>query len=375
MGEIQYQEPKQQYQYVEDKELSLKELVLGVVDFAKEVLRNWWIIPIFCILVGCYFVNDYLNHVETYRARLTFMLNDDAQGGGGMGGIGALLGDLGGKKKGSALVKIVQLFKSRTVIDKAVLKQVEIDGKLDFLGNHFIDEYDGRSLVSDFKGSLIQNFKDIDNFRFTHDEIEKFNGEERIMLKVIYYTIVGHQNITEVPVIMGTKLDEDSGIMTLTSVTTKENLTLGLIHAIYENLSAFFINKAIEKQKKVYDIINFKKDSVRTALALAEYKLADFEDSNRKLVTVKGYLEKMKLTRETRILNVMYGEIVKNMEVADFSLRSKTPYVQEIDMPFRPLSPSVASLGLAIFKSIIIGSFLAILFIIFRKLIRDALAT
>ena len=71
----------------------------------------------------------------------------------------------------------------------------------------------------------------------------------------------------------------------------------------------------------------------------------------------------------------MYSSIVKNMDQADFALRSKTPYVQVIDVPFRPLSPSRVSLSLTIIKAIFVGTFLAILLIVFRKLIVDALAT
>lgn len=359
-----------------DDELTLKELILNVVEFVKEIFRRWWMVPLCCLLVGYFLSKDYFNHIPQYSSRLTFMLDEDAgSGGGGLGGgLNDLLGGLGGNNS-NGLLKIVELFNSRTVIDNAILKTVTINGKQDIIANHFLDEFPGKDLVRDFNGNLLVNFKDIDNFRFVGQEIDSLNQEERIMLKVLYYTTIGHKDIKEVAPIIRSDLNEDTGIMTLTTMTTSEDLTLAIGDAVYEKLSSFFIDKAVEKQKKLYDIINFKKDSVGTALRLAEFKLADYENKNRNMTNYKGFLEKMKLQREKSILTVMYSSIVKNMESADFALRSKTPYVQVIDRPFRPLSPSRVSFGFMVIKSVFIGTLLAIILIVFRKIIVDALAS
>ncbi len=371
MPNTDYQERTAPVHY--DDEITLKELILSVVDYTKEIFRRWWVIPICCLITGYYFSRDYVNHVPKYSAKLTFMLDEDASGGGNLGGLNDLLGGIGGSQS-SGLFKIAELFKSRIVIDNAILETAVVNDKTALIANHFLDAYPGKDLVRDFNGNLLVNFKDIDNFRFVNAEQDSLTQEERIMLKVIYYTIVGHRDIGR-PQVLSTSLNEDSGIMTMVTATEDEDLTLSIGDAIYKNLSAFFINKAVEKQQKLFDIIQFKKDSVGTALRLAEYKLADFEDKNRKMATYKGFLEKMKLQREKTILSVMYSSIVKNMENADFALRSKTPYVQVIDRPFRPLSPSRVSFGMTVIKSVFVGTILAILLIVVRKLIVDALAS
>ena len=374
MPNTEYQEQKRNAPVHYEDEITLKELILNIVDFTKEIFKRWWMFPLFWFLSAAYHYDDYVNHIPLYNATVTFMLDEDASGGGSMGGLNELLGGLGGSNS-SGLLKIVQLFKSRVVIDNSVLVRTTIKGKTDILANHLLDVYPGKGLVRDFNGNLLVNFKDIDNFRFVHGETDSLNHEERIMLKVIYYTIVGHRDIKANPPLIRTSLDEDSGIMTMSTVSKDEDLTLSLGDVIYNNLSAFFIDKAVEKQKKLYDIIQFKKDSVGAALQLAEYKLADYENRNRSMSNYKGFLEKMKLQREKTILSVMYSSIVKNMEAADFALRSKTPYVQVIDVPFRPLSPSRVSFGLTAIKVFAIGTIIALLLIVFRKIIADALAT
>ncbi len=375
MPNTEYQEQKHAGPVHYEDEITLKELILKVVEYLKEILRRWWMIPICCLISGLFFSRVYLSHIPQYGAQLTFMLDEDASGGGGLGGLNELLGGLGGGANTSGLLKIVQLFKSRIVIDNSILETAVVNGKSDLLANHFLAEYGWKELINDFNGNLLKNFTDVENFRIENNELDSLTQQERIMMKVLYYTIVGHRNIKFTAPVVSTNLDEDSGIMTLSTITTSEDLTLGIGDAIYEKLSSFFINKAVEKQKKLYDIIQFKKDSVGAALKLAEYKLADFEDKNRKMATYKGFLEKMKLQREKTILSVMYSSIVKNMEAADFALRSKTPYVQVIDRPFRPLSPSRVYFGLTVIKAIFVGVMLAIFLIVIRKIIVDALAT
>ena len=124
------------------------------------------------------------------------------------------------------------------------------------------------------------------------------------------------------------------------------NLKEGVQH-IYENLSEFYVEKAIEKQKATYDLIKAKTDSIKVALNAAEYRLAKFKDSNQRLWTRTARLEEERLSREIQLLILMYGESVKNLEFADFSLKTKTPFIQLIDAPLPPLTANQIHKGMA----------------------------
>ena len=60
----------------------------------------------------------------------------------------------------------------------------------------------------------------------------------------------------------------------------------------------------------------------------------------------------------------MYGESIKNLEIADFSLKNKTPFIQIIDRPFAPLTPIFKSKLMAIIKGGFLGGFLGITFLL-----------
>ena len=168
--------------------------------------------------------------------------------------------------------------------------------------------------------------------------------------------------------------NEDSNIMSLTAATTEEVLSFELARGLYESLSNYYVNKAVEKQLKTYRIVSAKRDSVMTALRSAEYQLASFKDRGRGLVFRTDQIAEMRLQREITALAAIYAEVAKNTEVADFALRNKTPFIQVIDAPVYPLRPVVYSLPRKILIGLILGGFVGALAVIVRKTIREAVA-
>ena len=357
-------------------ELTLKDLIIVVQGYFWEVRKFWWMLLIGAVLGFCYYLFEKVTTPVTYGATLSFMLNDDGEGGGSSG-MALVLGSLGlgggGGKKDSSMGKILQLFKSRAVIDHALLNSATVLDSTDLLGNQLISHYGLEKILNDYnrrawtKAVLESN----SDFRFTHDTISKFSYEEKIMLKILYEYVIGNERRNLDP-LLSTALDDDSGIMNVSVATLTEALTISMLNAIYENLSLFFIEKAVEKQQKTYDVLSAKNDSIINALLIAEYKLADFNDSNRALVTVKGYLKARQLEREAKILNIMYAESVKNLEIAEFALKRRKPYVQLIDAPIPPIGATIVPIMKGIIYSII-GIALFFAFILVRKTYRDAM--
>jgi len=211
------------------------------------------------------------------------------------------------------------------------------------------------------------------DFRFTHDDIDNFTPKENQYLRVIYEKIAGDSGAGISPQ-LSSSMDEETGMMSLRMRSKYEDLTLGVLNNIYKQLSQFFILKAVEKQQKTYDIMKVKRDSVVTALMAAEYALADFKDRNRNLVTVKGYLKDLRLEREVSILNVMYAEVVKQMEATDFALKNKTPIVQIIDLPRRPIVPTQISWKRNFITGLLMGIVLTMLFFAAKRMFNDIMA-
>ena len=76
--------------------------------------------------------------------------------------------------------------------------------------------------------------------------------------------------------------------------------------------------------------------------------------------------------REVEVLNTMYLEIIKNLEISKMTLLNKTPIINIIDKPILPLEEEKISKAAGILGGFL-GGFLAVCFFVFRKLFRDAL--
>ena len=67
----------------------------------------------------------------------------------------------------------------------------------------------------------------------------------------------------------------------------------------------------------------------------------------------------------------MYGEALKNLEFAPFTLQTQTPFIQALDLPIIPLEVKKEKFLYNLGKAIAIALLMSISFIILRKIIRD----
>jgi uncharacterized protein involved in exopolysaccharide biosynthesis len=77
--------------------------------------------------------------------------------------------------------------------------------------------------------------------------------------------------------------------------------------------------------------------------------------------------------RRVEVLNAMYLEIVKNLELSKLTLLNQTPIIQIIDKPILPLEEEFKSKTTLGLLGAFLGGFLSLIFFIFRKLFKDAL--
>ncbi len=74
------------------------------------------------------------------------------------------------------------------------------------------------------------------------------------------------------------------------------------------------------------------------------------------------------------MLQLVYGETLKNREIASFSLDTKTPFIQAIDLPVIPLKSIQPSWIKAILLALMYGFVLGAGIICLPKFFRDLLS-
>lgn len=341
----------------QDDEITLKELILKVKEYYAEVKRKWWVLVLFCIPFLSWQLYKAFTTPITYKASLTFMVDDEKAAG--MGGIGAILGNFGLGDSKSNLDKVLALSKSMHIISNALFEKSKIDGKVDYLANHLIlCENLHQTIWSNAPNSNKPIF--LQEFIFSNDSISSFSRQENAALKSLYEYLIGGEKSKGV---FSSEFDKKSGILTLTVFTQSEELTIELLKVIYDKLGSYFISSSIERGQITHKILQEKADSIKSLLNGTEYQAARFKDMNNMLLRNTDQLPLERHARNKALYSLMYAEAIKNLELADFSLKSNTPFIQLLDEPIPPIEGIKHSKLKAIAIGLIVGLLIGTVFI------------
>ena len=349
----------------QDDEITLKELIEKVIEFWSELWsKKWWIVLI-TIPFLLYFGYKAETADVTYRANLTYTLNDGSGGGGALAGI---LGSFGLGKGGKVnLDKIVELSKSRNIIQRVLFTSIPLDTfdkKDDFIANHIINLY---KLDNEWTNDQIE----YNGFYFTSDSISTFNNKELNALKMLYGKVVGSTSVKDP--IFSNSFNEETGILTISSNTLNEQLSISFSNLVYDKLKEYYLNSSTKGNLNTFEFVEQKTDSIFSLLKAKEFQLSQFNDSHRNLTDPNLLTQKRLLDTEILKLKTMYAEVTKNRELADFSLTAGTPDIAIIDEPIPPLDAEGLSILIELIKGGLIGGLLASGFFLIKKVILDAL--
>ena len=353
-------------QYIQEDEITLKELILKIQEYTREVIRNWWVVALITIPFVAYFLYKAYTTPVTYPATLTYMVNEDE--GGSLGGVSSILSQFGFGGGGNSeynLDKIVQLSRSKRIIGEVLMAKGTVNGQEDYYANHIIR-------IHELHKKWKKETTGLKTFFFTHDSISTFSRLENRALSGVIGIAKGNP-ATKVVGIMSSGYDETSGILNFKIDSRSEDLSIGLANEFYDKISHFYVDKSIEKQQATYEIVQSKVDSLQIALNAKQRAYLNFEDSHRGLTLKRYEARKLEMERDLQVLAMAYGESVKNLEIADFSLKSATPFFQVVDEPVGPLKGNRKSKVKELLLAFIIGSAVSILIILGRYILLELL--
>jgi uncharacterized protein involved in exopolysaccharide biosynthesis len=354
---------EQQPQIAND-EISLKELIQKIQEWVK-YLKTQWKIIIGIAALGGIIGFTYASFVKpNYIATTTFVLEEDKGGGGG--GLGGALGlassfgiDLGGGGGGLfSSTNIIELMRSRFVVEKTLLNPVQVAGKEISLADYYIQI---NNLKKDWnKKPTLTNI----SFPINADRA-KFSLEQDSILQIISADLKKN-NLTII------QKDKKITIINLTVKTENELFSKFFCEQLLKETSDFYIETKSKKSRLNVDILQKQADSIRAELNSAITGVAVESDNVYNLnpafnvKTSPSRRKQVDVQANTAILT----QLVAQLELSKVSLRKETPLVQLIDRPILPLEKDKVGR----LKSLILGAFLAgfltVLYLVFGQLFR-----
>jgi hypothetical protein len=345
---------------VQNDEISLKELIEKGKEWFSYLVSQWKIILLAGIIgAGLGLTYSFIKK-PVYTATLSFALEDEKSGAGGLGGALGLASSLGfdlGGGGGSIFTgsNLTELFKSRSMVEQTLMTSVTVNDKVISLAEMYIQNSEWRD---DWQGKpKLKNIQFVPNtkrkyFTRVHDSI----------LGVIY------ENLSKKGLFVAQK-DKKIAIINIDVSSTNELFSKYFTEALVKEVSDFYVATKSKKARMNMAILQKQTDSIRGELNGAITGVAVANDNTFMLNPALNVRRAPSARRQVDVQanTAILTELVKQTELAKVTLRKETPLIQVLDRPILPLKRE--KLGKA--KGIIIGGFIAgflgVLLVVFMR--------
>lgn len=316
------------------KELSFKEFILVLKNLTRYIRLKWKTVFVFMLLGACLGFFYASRKKPIFTATTTFVLEDDKSSGmmGQYSSIAAMAGiDLGGSTGGVFQGEnIIQLYTSRSMIEKALLAHVNYRGKDQLLIDRFID-------IENLREKWTQNSK-LKGITFNKKPKQSFSRlQDSILGKAVEKLNEEYLSVA--------KPDKKLSIIKVTVTANNEEFAKDFNEEIVRTVNTFFVQTRTKKAMENIEILQHQTDSVKSVMNGAIFQSAQSNDATPNLNPTKQILrvpiQRSQYNAESN--KAILTQLIPNLELAKISLRKEAPLIQIIDEPIYPLTKTKLS--------------------------------
>lgn len=344
-------------------EVSIKELYAKLKSWYKYFLSKWIVILSLGILGGVAGLIYSLTQKPTYTASLSFVLEDQQQGSAvlsGAMGLASQFGfDIGGTGGGIfAGANLMELFKSRSMVERTLLRPVSVNGKIISFAEMYIQ-------IEHWRQGW-QKRPNLSEVKFAPNaNRQEFNRLQDSILGVIYEGISKSKLKVD-------QNDKKTDIITIEMQSGNEDFAKLFTESLAEEVSNFYVTTKSKKALTNLDILEKQSDSVRSALNSAISGVAVANDNTFALNPALNARRVPSARRQVDIQanTAILTELVKQTELAKVVLRKETPLIQVIDRPIYPLKKTKFGKLKGLLLGGVIGGILIIMILIIKRVLK-----
>ncbi len=341
-------------------EVSIKEFIKNSREWFNFFLTKWKLILLSCLIGSIFGLIFGFLEKPTYKASLTFAMEEDK--GSGMGGLSGALGlassfgiDLNSSGAGGAFAasNLIALMKSHLIVEKVLLDTYQIKGKTITLADYYIEinrykrKWKNESILKNI------NFKNRDKLSLQHDSL----------------LFEFHKELTQKENLDIIQKDKKVTILTIEVNSKDELFSKYFCEAIADKTSEFYIQTKSKKARINTNVLQKQVDSVRLILNSNISNVAKVTDNFYNLnpsFNLKGVGSKkiqVDIAANTEILK----QLVVQLELSKINLRKETPLIQLIDQPKLPLEKDKIGKLKSMILFALVSLLLILIYIIFGQ--------
>ncbi len=348
---------------MENDEITLKELLLKTKEWYTFLLSKWKTIVLAGSIGALLGLGYSFYKKPIYTASLTYAL-EDGKAAGGLGGALGLASsfglDLGGSSGGAfAGANLMELFKSRAMVEETLLAPVTLNNKTISLAEMYIQDKKWREKWEEKPALKSVTF-------LPNTNKIKFTRAQDSIFGVIYSDLSKNALVVE-------QKDKKVAIGTITMKGTNEYFAQQFTLALTNTVIDFYIETKSKRAKENMDILVRQTDSIRGELNGAITGVAVANDNTFGLNPALNVKRVPSARRQVDVQanTAILTELVKQAELAKVTLRKETPLIQVIDQPILPLPKEKFGKAKGILLGGILAGFLTSLGLIIRRIFKE----
>jgi hypothetical protein len=347
--------------------ISLRDLFNKFKNWYYFIISKWKILILIGALGGIMGFIFAFFEKPSYKAVLTFAMEEDKSSGGigGALGIASSFGfDLGGAGSGSVFsaTNLSGLMKSRLIVEKVLLSPLTLKDTSVSLADYYIQI---NSLNKNWdKNPILKNI----NFQSNLDR-NKFSFQHDSILQIIYKKVIHVDKLS----IM--QKDKKITIFSIEVNSNDELFSKIFCERIAKETSDFYIETKSKKARINTGVLQKQVDSIRFELNNSITKVASEVDDVYNLnpaFNIKSSASKKKQI-DVQTNTAILTNLVAQLEISKINLRKETPLIQLIDSPILPLEKKSIGKLKGILLGAIFSIFFFIIFLFFKNYLKQSL--
>jgi len=343
-----------------EEQVTPREVILKVIEAKNALVRSWKAILLFVLLgVGIGYAMDlYLIKPNTYEATMVFNMGGGTSSND-MGNMAALFGMGGGATDANIFTgdNFFYFVKSRPVMERALMKEVNLRGNKILLANLVIDS-------SGIKEEEWEGRPETENFHFTQNNPDSLKLLPRLILNELVKKM---QGATEIGV-----LERKSSFISLAATIQNETLAALWAKTLLKTVEEVYTEKQTRKSLTTLKLLERRADSLAYILGKSEHRLAQQMDYSQQLIVPEAKISVTKIERNNSFLQQLYYEAVGSAEKMRLSLVKEAPLftlIEDVKVPLDLKSESKkrAKIGA------LVGLMLALIYVYIKSIYRAIL--
>lgn len=246
------------------------------------------------------------------------------------------------------------------MVEKALLSPMMQQNKVESLADYYLDisglteAWAEDSTLKNLSFPLTQNRK---NFTLKQDSV----------LNVIHTTIL-KKNLTVV------KPDKKLSFISVQCISKDQIFSKLFTERLVKEAIDFYILTKTQRSKVTVDKLQAKLDSVTLLLNRKTFSVAASQDMNLNPARSMAGVNIEVASRDKVVLQTMYAEVVKNLELSKMAMAQETPIIQIVDTPILPLKKEKFGKLKGLIIGGFLGGFLIVLWLLIRRIYKETMS-